>query len=111
MSKQKYVYVRDKDGIYRVGFYKPDGEFFVHDQHEDRDEAAVMVAAMNGTLPFPTYSADPNNMVEYMTIRTHIAAMALQGLVSDPEFCDASFASRRAIAYADALIAELNKPR
>lgn len=50
-----------------------------------------------------------------LTIRQHFAAMAMQGMVSNPEIQKLTSVTIQGVAieavqYADALIAELNKP-
>jgi hypothetical protein len=51
---------------------------------------------------------DPSQNDEFgLTKREYFAAMAMQGLLSNP---NTSFETRDAVIIADALIAELNKP-
>lgn len=66
---------------------------------------------------------NPSDPTDYQTIRAHFAAMALQGLLAAPDQFNAPADSldtdgipapwyaKQAVRYADALIAELNKPR
>jgi hypothetical protein len=57
---------------------------------------------------FPMLNPDPSQNDEFgLTKREYFAAMAMQGLLSNP---NTSFETRDAVIIADALIAELNKP-
>jgi hypothetical protein len=53
----------------------------------------------------------PNMMEAGLTIREHFAAMAMQGMLANPTFdaLEACVMDKRAVAWADALIAELAK--
>jgi hypothetical protein len=56
---------------------------------------------------FPMRNPDPSQNDEWgLTKREYFAAMAMQGLISNP---NTSFETRDAVIIADALIAELNK--
>lgn len=60
---------------------------------------------------FPSVVGDPG-----LTVREHLAALAMQGLMANRSFIDnidresASYAASKACMVADALLAELAKP-
>lgn len=47
---QSYVYrtLKDDPGIFTVGFYDPNGEWFPESDYDSQDEAAKRVAWLNG---------------------------------------------------------------
>lgn len=43
-----WVFLKNKDGVYEVGFYTPDGSWNPTDKYETNEEAAMRVNYLNG---------------------------------------------------------------
>lgn len=81
----------------------------------------MIIRPTDPAFPVST-GTNPGNPAAGITVRAHFAAMAMQGIISNPESFAAAksvaeqhnvkpseAAARLAVAYADSLIAELNK--
>ena len=44
----QWVYVRSEPGLYTVGFYSPDGEWYTDSDHGSKEDAGNRVAQLNG---------------------------------------------------------------
>jgi hypothetical protein len=67
----------------------------------------LLLKELGNANAFPQAKKDLNENSEYgLTKREYFAAMAMQGLLSNP---NTSFETRDAVIIADAIIAELNK--
>lgn len=58
---------------------------------------------------FPAPETEWNYFASGLTIREHFAALAMQGLLSNPNHSGVAYEAIIAVEAADALIAELNK--
>lgn len=43
-----YVYINSEPGLWTVGFYAPNGQWYPESDHSEREEAAKRVAWLNG---------------------------------------------------------------
>jgi hypothetical protein len=48
-----YVYLKSEHGLWTVGFYKPDGEWYAESDHGSTEDAAKRVAYLNGGAKRP----------------------------------------------------------
>jgi hypothetical protein len=74
---------------------------------------AAVSRANDMAFPVNDTVLTPNNTVQNgLTIREHFAAMAMQGLLAGQHFRDSGeMCAESAVAFADALIAELAKAK
>jgi hypothetical protein len=79
---------------------------------EERSEAIKNIATWAKNFVFP-YAYDPKeNTIDYGGIRKRelFAAMAMQGVAASGDWDRADFVAKMAVQFADALLAELEKP-
>lgn len=48
MENAKWVYIQSEPGLYTVGFYAPNEEWYTDSDHGNREEAAKRVNYLNG---------------------------------------------------------------
>ena len=77
---------------------------FIENCAMDKDLVNRCLKQMNGSTP-------ENSLPSSMTRRDHVAALLLAGFYSSGRKPDIDIATETAVRYADALIAELDKPR